>query len=68
MLEILKDAPDFRVLWPDVPDWAQSEIWTFLKQCDEATVLYNFSSQISAVIEPNLIALKGWLADEMGLF
>ena len=66
MLEVLEKSPDFRALWTDVPDWAQSDIWPFLKQCDETTVLYNFSSQTSGVIDPNLIALKNWLISEKG--
>jgi hypothetical protein len=65
MLGILKSS-DFRTLWADVPDWAQSEIWMFLKPCDETTILYDFSSHTSGVIASSLIDLKNWLIKEKG--
>ncbi len=66
ILEIFKQSSDFLSLWDIVPDWARSSIWNFLKQCDETTVLYNFSSQKRKIIDPNLIALKSWLSVNKG--
>lgn len=62
---LILESHDFRTLWGFVPDWVQSEIWTFLSQCNETTVLY-LTKTPPHVIDPNLIALKNWLISEKG--
>jgi len=66
MIGALERTSDFRVLWAEVPDWAQSEIWTFLKGCDATTILYDFSSGKEGVIPSSLIELKDWLVQQFG--
>lgn len=66
IIGILTDAADFRVVWEEVPEWARTPIWEFLKGCDEASVLYNFSSKSSAPISSQLLDLKSWLTSEKG--
>lgn len=64
---LILESPDYRALWEFVPTWVRSEIWAFLKPCDETTQLININESIFPhVIDPNLIALKNWLISEKG--
>lgn len=65
MIDVLRSSHNCPRLWKEVPDWAQSAIWIFLKGCDDSTVLHDISSGSSGTISPNLIALKNWLIKEM---
>ncbi|GGP22048.1 hypothetical protein GCM10010970_23160 [Silvimonas iriomotensis] len=58
----LLSTPNFAELWPHIPDWAQSSIWDFLKECNADTVLHDISTYSSGVIDVNLISLKHWLS------
>lgn len=64
VMGLLVEAPDFRLLWSEVPDWVQQPIQQYLNGCDESTTLYDSSSKASAPIDPKLLELKGWLASK----
>lgn len=66
MLGVFEKSADNFKLWPELPGWAQSKIWTFLKNCSETTILYDVSTSSSDVISDNLITLKNRLIHELG--
>ncbi len=64
-IDILIESPDFLSLWEDVPDWAKSKIWAWLRVCNELTVTYDIFD-VGRHIPPNLLELKKWLISEKG--
>jgi len=66
IIDLLADVSDFRVLWSEVPDWAQSPIRDYLMTCEDSSVIYDSSSKSSAPISPRLLELKRWLASRTG--
>ena len=66
IIGLLTHASDFKCVWKEVPEWARTPIWDFIKGCDETSVLYNFSSRSLAPISFQLLDLKSWFTSEKG--
>jgi len=64
ILDLLVEAPDFRILWGEVPDWVQSPIREYLKVLDDYATLYDSSAKTFAPVEPRLLELKRWLVSK----
>ena len=61
IIDFLSNSSDSKILWNEVPDWGKILIHEFLKECNESTIIYNFSLKSSAPISSNLLNLKNWL-------